>query len=114
MQRTNQLNFSGNRYTRDELPDETQGIWNTLLHGYYVDDLYGKTIVLPGKRAAEALAFSVDAKVVDGAVNGTAKLVGGISKRLKPLQSGLVRSYATGILVGTFGLVLWFLVRGGI
>jgi NADH-quinone oxidoreductase subunit L len=102
------------RYTRDELPDETQGIWNTLLHGYYVDDLYGKTIVLPGKRASEALAFSVDAKVVDGAVNGTAKLVGGISKRLKPLQSGLVRSYATGILVGTFGLVLWFLVRGGI
>ena len=52
--------------------------------------------------------------MVDGAVNGTAKLVGGISKRLKPLQSGLVRSYATGILVGTFGLVLWFLVRGGI
>jgi hypothetical protein len=28
------------------------------------------------------------------------------------LQSGWVRSYAMGILAGTLGLVLWFLIRG--
>jgi NADH-quinone oxidoreductase subunit L len=95
------------------VPEETGGVWDTLLHGYYVDDLYGKTIVLPGKAAAEQLAFTADAKGIDGAVNG----VGGLVKRLavlaKSLQTGLARSYGVGILGGAAALVLIILVRGG-
>ncbi len=102
------------RYRRDPLPAESEGIWKTLLHGYYVDDIYGKTVVLPGKTLSERVAFVIDAKVVDGAVNGVGKLTTWTSERLKPLQSGLARSYATGILAGTLGLVIWFLVRGGV
>ncbi len=70
-------------------------------------------MVLPGKRTAEAMAFTADAEVVDGAVNGVGKLVAGISQRLRPLQNGLARSYGVGILLGAVALVLWLLVRGG-
>ena len=102
------------RYLHRTVPDETGASWDFVEQGYRVDDLYGRTIVLPGKTASEAMAFTVDAKVVDGAVNGVGKLVAGFSERLRPLQTGLARSYATWILAGTVGLVIWMLVRGGV
>jgi len=81
-------------------------------NGYYVDDLYGKTIVLPGKKAAEQMAFTADAKGIDGAVNGVGALVQKVSELAKPLQTGFVRSYGVGILAGAVGVILFVLIRG--
>ena len=105
--------FSYRRYNRAQLPDESAGVWRTLLNGYYVDDLYGATIVEPGKKTAEVMAFTADTKVVDGAVNGVGRLVQSFSAALRPLQTGFARSYGVGILAGTVGIVVWLLVRGG-
>jgi NADH-quinone oxidoreductase subunit L len=88
-------------------------MWDWLENGYYVDDLYGKTIVLPGKKALEQLAFTADAKGIDGAVNGVGVLVKQVAEWAKPLQTGFVRSYAVGILGGAVGLLLFILIRGG-
>jgi len=101
------------RYVQAAQPAEEGGIWDTLLAGYRVDDLYGRTIVLPGKRLADVAAFSADAKVVDGAVNGVGAAVKLIADRLRPLQTGLVRNYGVGILFGVVGLVVWILATGG-
>ncbi|HEY5728098.1 MAG TPA: hypothetical protein VIV08_05750, partial [Acidimicrobiia bacterium] len=65
-----------------------------------------------GRKASEALAFEVDAKVVDGAVNGVGRLVQGGADLIRPLQTGFARSYVLGILLGTVGLVAWLLARG--
>ncbi len=92
---------------------EEGGIWDTLLAGYRVDDLYGRTIVLPGKRLANVSAFAADAKVVDGAVNGVGAAVKLLAERLRPIQTGLVRNYGVGILIGVVGLVLFILATGG-
>ena len=56
-------------YLAGPRPDESGTLWRWSLNGYYVDDLYGNTIVLPGKLSAAWMAFFVDAKIVDGAVN---------------------------------------------
>jgi len=101
------------RYQTHALPVETGARWDLLEHGYRVDDVYGSAIVRPGRRAAEALAFTADTKVVDGAVNGVGRLVTLVSGVLKPLQTGFARSYGVGILAGTVGVVAWLLVRGG-
>ncbi len=100
------------RYGGADLPVETEGRWPFVEAGYRVDDLYGAAIVAPGRKASEALAFTVDAKVVDGAVNGAGWLVSKVSAALRPLQTGFVRSYGLGILLGGVGIVIWFLVRG--
>ncbi len=102
------------RYMRRELPDESGATWDLLEDGYRVDDLYGRTIVLPGKAAAGALAFTVDAKVVDGGVNGVGRLVSGLATVMRPLQTGFARTYGLGIMLGAVGLVLWFLLSGGV
>ncbi len=81
-------------------------------HGYYVDDLYGKTLVLPGKELANQMAFTADAKGIDAAVNGVGGLVKRIATLAKPLQTGFVRSYGVGILGGAAALVLIILMRG--
>jgi NADH-quinone oxidoreductase subunit L len=104
--------FANHRFNTGELPNETGPLWDRLENGYYVDDLYGKTIVLPGKALSEQLAFTADAKGIDGAVNGVGGLVKKIAELAKPLQTGLVRNYGIGILGGAVGIVLIILVRG--
>jgi NADH-quinone oxidoreductase subunit L len=101
------------RYVTGAQGVEEGGVWDTLLAGYRVDDLYGKTLVLPGKRLATAAAFTADAKVVDGAVNGVGRVVTWAADRLRPIQTGMVRNYGVGILAGAVGLLIWFLAAGG-
>ncbi len=101
------------RYVRRATQLEEGGRWDTLLAGYHVDDLYGRTIVAPGKAAADVMAFTADAKLVDGAVNGTGWLVNWAGGILSKLQTGLVRSYGLGILGGVVGVLVWLLVAGG-
>jgi NADH-quinone oxidoreductase subunit L len=104
--------YAYKRFLVGEAPEEKTGIWETLLHGYYVDDLYGKTLVLPGKELANQMAFTADAKGIDAAVNGVGGLVKRIATLAKPLQTGFVRSYGVGILGGAAALVLIILMRG--
>ena len=96
-----------------ELPVESGGIWDRWLNAYGVDDLYGKLIVLPGKAVAKQMAFTADAKGIDGVVNGVGWLVKKVAIVAKPLQTGFVRSYGVGILGGAAVLVLVLLMRGG-
>jgi NADH-quinone oxidoreductase subunit L len=58
----------------------------------------------------EGLWRGFDVKLVDGAVNGTATVVGGSASLLRRLQTGSVRTYAGSVLVGVvliLGYYLW-------
>ncbi len=99
---------------RDEVPEEASLSWRVLRGGYYLDDVYGNTLVLPGKLASAWLAFVADQRVVDGAVNGVGVLVRRIGAALKPVQSGFVRNYAVILLGGTIGVLAWMLMRSGL
>ncbi len=88
------------------------GLWNLWEGAYRVDDIYGATIVAPGRKAAEVAAFSVDASVVDGAVNGFAWVVRKAGSYLRLAQTGQVRNYAAYFVIATFVMVIWMVVRG--
>jgi NADH-quinone oxidoreductase subunit L len=98
---------------RSRVPAEDAGAWKLLNRGYYVDDAYATAFVRGGGAAARWTADRVDQRGIDGAVNGMAWLTGRLAVLLRPLQTGLVRSYAVAVLVGTVGLLAWFLTRGG-
>ena len=99
---------------RIKVPIEDAGAWKLLNRGYYVDDAYAKAFVDGGGAVATWAADTVDARGIDGAANGIAALTGKVSGWLRPLQTGFARSYAAFILVGSVGLLAWFLTRGGI
>ncbi len=88
--------------------------WFAMENAYWVDQMYGRMIVLPGKKASNWAAFSFDTKLVDGIANGVGVLVQRVSTALRPLQTGLVRNYALILAAGVVGLVIWFLSSGGL
>jgi NADH-quinone oxidoreductase subunit L len=67
-------------------------------------DLYGDAVneavfMRPGQYLTRTLVWT-DNKVIDGAVNGTAAGIGGLSARARRWQSGYVRNYALSMLLG--------------
>ena len=78
---------------------------------YYVDEVYDATVVQPIRIVSEdALWKTVDARVIDGAVNGVAQTVGGSSQILRRIQTGSVRAYAASLFFGVvliLGFYLW-------
>ncbi|MGQ0848891.1 MAG: NADH-quinone oxidoreductase subunit L [Actinomycetota bacterium] len=88
-------------------------LWQWWGEGYRVDDLYGSTLVEPGKKLAEKAAFAFDLGLIDGAVNGAGRLVRELANRSRPLQSGFVRAYGLILGAGAVGVIAWMLARGG-
>jgi NADH-quinone oxidoreductase subunit L len=95
-----------------EFEQGLQPVWGWWEQAYRVDDFYNVTVVQPGKKAAEAAAFSVDLPVIDGAVNGVGRLARGIGERVRVLQTGQVRNYAALLFAGAIALVVWLAVTG--
>ena len=86
------------------------GLWRALAGGLYVDRAYELvTVRLDGTLARLADLF--DRRVVDGAVQGLADLVGAAARRGRGLQTGLVRTYAVGVLGGAVLIIAFRVVR---
>jgi NADH-quinone oxidoreductase subunit L len=96
---------------RDALKKRLAGPLTVIRNKYYVDDFYGAAFVASGKALANSLAFAVDVKLIDGAVNGIGTLVMVVSGRLRRVQTGLVRRYVMAMLAGTLIMLTIFLVR---
>ena len=80
-------------------------------HAYYYDDGISRAVDGPVRGFAGWLARVFDAKIIDGAVNGVGWLVRETSLGFRKLQTGFVRNYALGIVLGTVAvlayLILW-------
>jgi len=68
--------------------------------GLYADAFNESVLMRPGQWMTRAFVY-LDSRGIDGAVNGTAALVGGASGRLRRTQTGFVRSYALSFVGGT-------------
>jgi NADH-quinone oxidoreductase subunit L len=71
-------------------------------------DAFASKVVVDG--SAGVLWKQVDASLIDGAVNGAGRVVEGISRAARTLQTGFVRAYALVILGGAvalLGYLLW-------
>jgi NADH-quinone oxidoreductase subunit L len=88
------------------------GVHRTLLNKYYVDEIYDAAVVQPIHRLSErSLWRFFDAGVIDGAVNGAGRIVSGASGVLKHVQTGSIRAYAMGVLVGVVVILGYYVWR---
>jgi NADH-quinone oxidoreductase subunit L len=99
---------------RTELPGlvaQRFSFLHRLLRGkFFIDELYDAVLIHPIRRFSTSVLWrGIDVSVVDGAVNGTARVVKGWSGIIRLLQSGFVRSYAAWILVGSVLVVVYCL-----
>ena len=84
-----------------------------LEQGWYYDKSITAFMGGPGRRVFDGIA-GFDAHIVDGAVNGVARLVRGSAGGLRKTQSGYVRQYAAALGVAVVLLLVWFVVIRGI
>ena len=82
-----------------------------LEQAWFYDAGAAKLVGGPGAAAFNAVAWA-DAKVVDGAVNGTGTLVRRVATTVRKTQSGFVRGYAAIVAIGVVALLAWFVYRG--
>ncbi|MEW1908550.1 NADH-quinone oxidoreductase subunit L [Kitasatospora sp. NPDC085895] len=68
------------------------------------DDFNHAVLVRPGSALAATLVW-FDSRGLDGFVNGLAATIGGVSSRLRRVQTGYVRTYALSMFGGTLVLV---------
>ena len=61
-----------------------------LQNKWYIDELYNNVIVEPLNKLAGFLKEVMEKKVIDGAVNGTGKLVQYSARQIRLIQSGQV------------------------
>ena len=84
-----------------------------LLMAWFVDWSYDRFVARPGAVISSFAASVVEARIVDGAVEGVARLVRGGGERLRRVQSGYLRTYALTIVGGIVIVVAYLVTRAG-
>jgi NADH-quinone oxidoreductase subunit L len=103
--------------TPKKLAESLRGPYTLVLHKYYVDELYNAVIIQPLLWiSTNVLWHVVDEGVIDGTVNGVARVSRETGSELREIQSGNARSYATWVVIGAVGVTvlmlgLWGMVR---
>jgi NADH-quinone oxidoreductase subunit L len=96
---------------RESMAKSFGGAYQTLLHKYYVDELYAAVIVRPLLWVSTNILWKVvDVEVIDGAVNGIAGGTTAIGDGTRRTQSGNTRSYAVWVVIGAivvFAVIFW-------
>ena len=97
----------------ERIRQRLQGLYSTLEHKYYVDEIYDATFVQPLLALSTVLLWrGVDVNTIDGAVNGSADGTRAVSDVLRRMQSGNLRSYAGWIAAGAAAVVIYMVWTG--
>ena len=90
----------------DSLAKSFRGVYQTLLHKYYVDEFYSAVVVRPLLWLSTNVFWkTVDVSIIDGAVNGIAEGITVVGDGTRRAQSGNTRSYAVWVVVGAIVIV---------
>ena len=82
-----------------------------LRRAWLIDTAIDTTVSRPGTLLARFAATVLDVRIIDGAVNGTARLTGILGSGLRRAQTGYVRQYALGIVLGMVALLAYMASR---
>jgi NADH-quinone oxidoreductase subunit L len=87
-------------------------IYRTLLNKYYVDEIYDTVVVDPTVKISNDILWkAMDITMIDGSVNGSAKIINGIGQVLRKIQTGMAQSYAVVFIGGILFVITWLLLR---
>ena len=97
------------KYTKHTDEEPSSAIGKFFYHKWYIDELYQKAILEPLNEFALFLKEFIEKKIIDGAVNGTGKLVQFSARKVRYIQNGQVGYYILFMVLGIISLFLiWF------
>jgi NADH-quinone oxidoreductase subunit L len=83
-------------------------LYRLLDNKYYMDAINEKLIAPAACALGRGFWRGGDVAVIDGAINGSARLVGWLAQVIRQFQSGYIYHYALVMIVGVFALMTWF------
>ncbi len=94
----------------EKLARKYSGVYGLLYNKYKVDELYDATVVNPLHKTSETFLWKIfDVRIVDGAVNGLAKVAGMLSNATRKMQTGIAQSYVFVFVLGVV-VILGYLI----
>jgi NADH-quinone oxidoreductase subunit L len=99
---------------RREVAVQLASRWNRfyrlLVNKYYVDEIYDAAFVNPVVKGSEKVLWAgFDMGLIDGAVNGTAKLIAIVSQFIRRMQTGVAQGYALSFVIGIIFVLGWLI-----
>jgi len=87
-------------------------IYRLLFNKYYIDEFYDVVIVGPLMKISNDILWkTMDVAMIDGLVNGSAKIIDGFGKVFRKIQTGAAQSYAVMFIGGILFVITWLLLR---
>jgi NADH-quinone oxidoreductase subunit L len=94
-----------------QLAQRFSGLYNTVVNKYYVDEFYNMVIVQPIISLSLFMWKITDVRLIDGAANGLANLLGWISSKFRFVQTGVVRNYALLFVIGVIFIMGYIILK---
>jgi NADH-quinone oxidoreductase subunit L len=100
-------------YLPQKIADSLGSFYNTVLHKYYVDEIYAALFVKPLIEGSTRILWQgVDRKVIDNSINDAAEGAKHVSDEVRHMQSGNLRSYAGWIAAGAAVVIAYMVWLG--
>jgi NADH-quinone oxidoreductase subunit L len=94
-----------------EIAAKAGALYDAVYHKYWVDEIYDTVFVQPTLAASQWLWRFVDVRVIDGLVNGSARLVSANGTLWRRWQTGNVQHYAVSMVIGAIVLLGYYALR---
>lgn len=86
-------------------------VYNILLNKYFVDEIYEAAVIQPIQKGSEKVLWKfTDNLIIDGTVNGIAKIVDAGSGLIRKIQNGIAQFYAIIMMLGIALVLLWVIL----
>lgn len=93
-----------------EYKERKNPLYQLVYHKYYVDEILNAIIVKPVLAFGRAASHWLEGDALDGGSRGVAFVTKGTSSILRRLQTGYMRNYALGIMLGAVLIVVFYIV----
>jgi len=96
---------------KEFVPQKLPWLYTFIYKKWYFDELYSKIFIKPTLVISQKIVnFLFDSIIIEGIVNGSAKVTNEIAKMLRSLHAGLVNHYGVFVLIGACIFLLSFLL----
>ena len=93
------------------IPDKYPILYKLSLNKYFVDEIYGFTIVKPVLSLSRKIILQlIDISLIDNIVNGIPRIIGRVSGSVRKVQDGLVSHYLAYMCGGVVFIIIWMYV----
>lgn len=98
-------------FIAEKISTRFKSVYNVLFNKYFIDEIYESTIIKPIQKGSEKILWKfTDNLIIDGAVNGIAKLVDTGSGLIRKIQNGIAQFYAIIMMLGIALVLFWVIL----